>query len=216
VTLKQTQLEVEISLSWHFENMAFNAKNLQYNKEAPPFLRKLRGEYSQGDGRHNVQIPRPKTKDRLKTGDGDEDEPVIVDENGERVAREDFERMVRREQGDGAETMGDEQKPGPGKDEAQEEREETGRDSERQRVAEAGGATTLIKKRKAVKVVGGEDDDDGAMAAAASGKKISKDQASAKTTVEGDENATKRAPLKAAAAKKKGKKIKLSFDEPEG
>src|SRR3978361_481851 len=74
--------------------MAFNAKNLQYDKREPAFLRKLKGEFGGLDGRHNVQIARPK-KDRLKTGDDDEDEPVIVDELGERIEKAEFERRVK-------------------------------------------------------------------------------------------------------------------------
>src|SRR3978361_1484798 len=81
--------------------MAFNAKNLQYDKREPAFLRKLKGEFGGLDGRHNVQIARPK-KDRLKTGDDDEDEPVILDEQGERIEKEEVDRRLKG--GDEAET----------------------------------------------------------------------------------------------------------------
>src|ERR1700750_161362 len=76
--------------------MAFNAKNLNYHIREPVFLCTLKDEEGGLDGRHNVQIARPK-KDRLKTGDDDEDEPVIVDEQGDRIEKAEFERRVKGE-----------------------------------------------------------------------------------------------------------------------
>ena len=78
--------------------MAFNAKNLSYNKEDPSFLRKLKAEH--GGDRSNVQIARPK-KDRLKTGDDDEDEPTMVDEHGENLGKEEWEKMLKDEKDGG-------------------------------------------------------------------------------------------------------------------
>lgn len=179
--------------------MAFNAKNLEYNKQEPAFLRKLRGEYGGLDGRHNVQIARPK-KDRLKTGDGDEDDPVIVDEQGELVGKEEFER--RQKQGvDSTEQAG--------VDEVKDDDDATGKEqlSERQKVTEIGSSGTL-KKRKAAKVVGAEDDD-GDKEGEATSSTIEKENKKG-----GVETAAKKKDV--GAAKKKGKKIKLSFDEPEG
>ncbi len=179
--------------------MAFNAKNLHYDKNEPSFLRKLKGEFGNLDGRHNVQIARPK-KDRLKTGDDDEDEPVIIDESGETIEKTEFERRVK----------GDEEKAADGAEGGEEVAAVDGsKESERQKVAEI-GASSGAKKRKVVKVVGDVDDqvDD------LSGK-IPTQQ---RPTGASKEKTDKVAPDKkdAASSKKKAKKIKLSFDEPEG
>ena len=193
--------------------MAFNAKNLQYNKQEPAFLRKLKGEYAGQDGRQNYQAPRPK-RDRLKAGDEDDD-PLIVDEQGETVAKEEFERRMKEDEdvagtskttsdgvgvehsngvedatGGGRETSGDKQK-------------------ERQQVSEIGGAAAT-KKRKVGKIVGAEDED-GEKLPAAVGSKV----ASTSEDADGGASLPKAKDL-GATKKKKGKKIKLSFDEPDG
>lgn len=180
-------------------NMAFNSKNLHYDKQEPAFLRKLRGEYGGLDGRHNVQIARPK-KDRLKTGDGEEDEPVIVDEQGERVEKAEFERRQRE---------GDEIRKPDDVEEVKDGREGGADDgqNERQRVTEI-GTSAILKKRKAGKVVGAEGDDGDDKLGP--GAQVTKQQ--------DDGEAEAKAPKKkeSGAAKKKGKKIKLSFDDPDG
>ncbi|KAI1608182.1 hypothetical protein EDD37DRAFT_613332 [Exophiala viscosa] len=169
--------------------MAFKAKDLEYDKHEPAFLRRMRGEYGGLDGRHNVQIARPK-KDRLKTGD-DDDDPVIVDEQGELVEKSEFER--RQKQGEDHD-----QQTGP--EEVKNDDEAPGKEqpSDRQKVTEIGG----MKKRKAVRVVGAEDDDGDKVVSA-----IGKEETNGEVKVAKKKDA--------GAAKKKGKKIKLSFDEPE-
>ncbi|OAP62817.1 hypothetical protein AYL99_02044 [Fonsecaea erecta] len=181
--------------------MAFNAKNLEYNKQEPAFLRRLKGEVGGLDGRHNVQLPRPK-KDRLKTGDDDEDQPVILDERGERVEKAEFERMMKGGE-DTAKPEEGEQGGGTG---AQAEGNPGSEHLERQKVTEIGSATNA-KKRKAGKIVGGEDEDGGDVVDRAPKQKDG--------TKEKDEKppAAKTGPV---APKKKGKKIKLSFDDPDG
>ena len=176
--------------------MAFNSKNLHYDKQEPAFLRKLKGEFGNLDGRHNVQIARPK-KDRLKTGDDDEDEPVIVDEQGERIEKAEFERRVKGED--------EVDKPGTTEDShvSKAEEAESTKHIERQKVSEIGNA----KKRKVVKVVGEEEEGDrskpnNSQQQPGESSKDSADQAVA---------AKKDNPV----PKKKAKKIKLSFDEPE-
>ncbi|KEF53351.1 uncharacterized protein A1O9_10326 [Exophiala aquamarina CBS 119918] len=190
--------------------MAFNAKNLQYNKQEPAFLRRLKGEYVGQDGRQNYQAPRPK-RDRLKAGDEDDD-PVIVDEQGETVGKEAFERRMRGDDAGEVSKDGDgETRPSEGGGEGG-----TGDDgskvmamsnNERQKVTEIGGAAAL-KKRKVGKIVGGDEDlENGAgdISRSASGMK------------EGhDEIAVPKSNEPTVAKKKKGKKIKLSFDEPDG
>ncbi|EXJ78829.1 hypothetical protein A1O1_09231 [Capronia coronata CBS 617.96] len=190
--------------------MAFNAKNLEYNKQEPAFLRKLRGEFGGLDGRHNIQIARPK-KDRLKTGD-DDDDPVILDEQGERVDKAEFERRMKEDEVE-KELAGEVN--GEGEPEAQGEAERQ-KATERQRVTEIGAATGP-KKRKAVKVVGeyGEDgegdsnenhsdDNSGSHSKQVAHKKA--EESEAKPTKKKD----------SVTAKKKAKKIKLSFDDPDG
>lgn len=179
--------------------MAFNGKNLHYDKQEPAFLRKLRGEFGGLDGRHNVQIARPK-KDRLKTGDEDEDDPVIVDEQGERVEKAEFERRVREGDEPGVEEGEESPRDDPG-----EKSNET--QNERQKVAEIGSAVNA-KKRKSGKIVGGEDQD----GANPSGKD-SKPETSKRAHESDALDRKKKDPI---ASKKKGKKIKLSFDDADG
>jgi hypothetical protein len=178
--------------------MAFNAKNLEYNKQEPAFLRRLKGEFGGLDGRHNVQIARPK-KDRLKTGDDDEDDPVIVDEQGERIEKAEFERRLKGEdEGDELATTENarDSEPEPGEDAKQ---------AERQRVTEIGSAANA-KKRKAGKLVGGEGENQ---------QRESDEDDKQKRLAKGQTDKVHPARKAAAAPKKKGKKIKLSFDEPE-
>src|ERR1700761_8150159 len=177
--------------------MAFNAKNLQYNKQEPNFLRKLKGEFGGLDGRHNVQIARPK-KDRLKTGDDDEDDPVIIDEQGERIEKAEFERRVKG--GDEAVKPAAEEEV----DDARAKAGEGGTQADRQKVTEIGSSANA-KKRKVGRIVGAEEDDAGNR----SGKSLEQRGKPSK------EKTDKAAPAKdeTAAPKKKAKKIKLSFDE---
>jgi hypothetical protein len=180
--------------------MAFNAKNLQYDKNEPAFLRRLKGQFSGLDGRHNVQIARPK-KDRLNTAD-DDDDPVIVDESGETIGKDDFETRMNG---------GDRKMDGNEKEGAAAGLVGVGEVLEGDGVKPAAKQTTaeigLSKKRKAVKVIGeevGEAED----AKAATGKdNKSSDQA--------DSGANTMQKKEAGTTQKKGKKIKLSFDEPE-
>lgn len=190
--------------------MAFNAKNLQYNKQEPAFLRRLKGEYVGQDGRQNYQAPRPK-RDRLKAGDEDDD-PVIVDDQGETIGKEDFERRMRGD--DAGEDSKDDvgaTRPSEGNDEGRFGKDEpetsTVKTSERQKVTEIGGEA-VMKKRKVGKVVGGDEDLEGGardVLRSASG-----------TKGEDDEAVAPKSKDSTVAKKKRGKKIKLSFDEPDG
>jgi hypothetical protein len=164
---------------------AFNAKNLSYTKQEPSFLRKLREEH--GSDRSNVQIARP-TKNRIKTGDGDEDEPTIVDEHGETVGKDEWEQRLKEDQDqrEGEETG----EKGDGKDGVGNENGAGGaRIPERQQVTEAG----VTKKRKAGKVVGTEDGEQN----------------------EGTNDEQHDNSKKPSTTKKKKPKVKLSFDEPD-
>ena len=180
-----------------FSRMSLKAKDLTYNKEQPAFLQRLRAQH--GGDRSNVQFARPK-KDRLKTGDADEDEPTIVDEHGETVAKAEWEARLKTEHEDG-------EKAGtaavnPSDDVRGNKTADTAEAvMEKQQLAGNGAG----KKRKAAKVVTDEDFD-------------TKDGTAKAATVNGEERTSAHAETiqrPASKPKRKGKKIKLSFDEPD-
>jgi hypothetical protein len=167
---------------------AFNAKNLSYTKQEPTFLRKLREQH--GSDRSNVQIARP-TKDRIKTSDGDEDEPTIFDEHGETLGKDEWEQRLKKDQDhreEGEEGGKSDEKDGVATD----DRSGAGGDKDRRQVAEAG----VTKKRKVGKVVGAENEEQDEGRSEKQNDKIRK-------------------PSTAGTKKKKPKKVKLSFDEPD-
>jgi Domain of unknown function (DUF4604) len=174
--------------------MSFRAKDLSYNKQEPSFLRKLREEH--GGVRNNVQIARPK-KDRLKTGDADEDEPTMVDEHGESLGKNEWEEMLRKEREGGKdEAGGNGEVKASGKEESQDGGEKD-RPREKQQMAEIGAS----KKRKGVRVVDEE-------------KVADEARAESKPAItKGLES--EHQPKVPKIPKKKAKKIKLSFDEPD-
>ncbi|RVX66031.1 hypothetical protein B0A52_10118 [Exophiala mesophila] len=177
--------------------MAFNAKNLHYDKQEPAFLRRLKGQFGGDDGRHNVQIARPK-RDRLKTAD-DDDDPLIVDEQGETVAKEDYERRLKGEGGDATtEADGETSTKAPDSQQAQDA------GAERQKVTGIG--ESKAKKRKVGKIVGGDEQDE------VSGPSGVKGQDTGASSKEAENIKGQDAPV---TKKKKAKKIKLSFDEPD-
>jgi hypothetical protein len=194
--------------------MAFKAKDLEYDKHEPAFLRKLRGEYGGLDGRHNVQIARPK-KDRLKTGDGDEDEPVILDESGQIVEKSELERRLKGDADTGTDPDNQQQ---PGVEESLKDESGVGgeqqeqQQSERQKVTEI-GSLAHVKKRKAGKVVVDDEQDEAVdeKAASSSGGKNEKTITTYDNGGIKDKDTKRKDP-----PKKKGKKIKLSFDDAEG
>ena len=172
-------------------------EQLEFTKQEPVFLRKLREQY--GGPRNNAQAPRPQ-KSRLRTGDDDEDDPVIVDEEGTDVAKAEWEGMLKREkEGEGGDSavgdgVADEKEIEVVKDDAAKE-------------GQCGAEIGATKKRKVGKVVG-EDEagrDEGSKTDVKPSTSSTKDSASAATN-----NGT--APAK---TKKKAKKIKLSFDDPD-
>ena len=181
-------------------NMAFNSKNLHYDKQEPSFLRKLKGQFGEGDGRHNVQIARPK-RDRLKTAD-DDDDPLIVDEQGETVEKEEYERRLK---GEDPEELRDGISATVTEGSVFKAAEDAGQ-HERQKLSEIGGIST--KKRKVGKIVGVEEEveDQKSSAAKSAGTGVDQPQKSSNKMVVKDSTASK---------KKKAKKIKLSFDEPD-
>lgn len=187
--------------------MAFNAKNLHYDKQEPAFLRRLKGQIGGDDGRHNVQIARPK-RDRLKTADEDDD-PVIVDEQGETVGKEEYERRLKGEDADATATADSEASTkGSGAQTAQDAGQ-----ADRQKVTGIGDSKA--KKRKVGKIVGGDEQDE---VSEPSGAKRPEAEEAEKAE-KGGAPSTSSEKVKGQDApvpkKKKAKKIKLSFDEPD-
>lgn len=172
------------------------SEKLEFTKQEPAFLRKLREQH--GGPRNNVQTARPK-KDRLRT-DNVDDDPVIVDESGENVGKEEWEGMLKREKEGGVEA----EKPqeGDGADKVSlAEKERALRDG--QKVADIG----VTKKRKAVKVIGEDDvDKDADSKVAIESKDTTADEIMASKTKDAATH---------GKTKKKAKKIKLSFDDPD-
>jgi hypothetical protein len=171
-------------------------EKLAYTKQEPAFLRRLRSQH--GGPRNNVQFARP-NKARLKTGDDDgEDDPVIVDEAGEDVSRDEWERRVNAGDDEGS---GDVEGEGLGELGG---RSAVEAETKTQKVAEIGG----VKKRKVAKVVG-EGEEDGELSG-------SKGREEDRLEGDGGQDATgKKDGSKSTKSKKKAKKIKLSFDEPD-
>ena len=185
------------SRDWLCAMSGFKAKDLTYDKSQPAFLQRLRAEYS-GD-RNNVQFARP-NKSRLKTGEAEEDDPTIVDETGEGVSKEDYEEMLRREkEGDTSAPQADASDAAGRKSrvEARNHAQEGAR--EMQQVAAVGGG----KKRKVGKIVGEGVDNVEATGPEDTRTEITRDDSKKATTVE------------STKPKKKAKKVKLSFDEPQ-
>lgn len=170
------------------------SQKLEYEKQEPSFLRKLREQH--GGPRNNVQFARPKS-DRLKMGEEGDDDPVIVDETGEDVAKDAWEERLRKDK-EGA-CGGDGQEP----DEKSKLPVVPDHDASRdkQRTAEIGAA----KKRKAAKVIADEDEN----------RDAEDEQSTTASTNIGNDKAKKGPKDVPAKSKKKAKKVKLSFDDPE-
>ena len=172
--------------------MAFNAKNLHYEKQEPAFLRRLKAENT--SDRHNVSIARPR-KPRLETGD--DDGPTIVDEQGENVTDKECQDLLRGKTrgasvSEHTSTAGrpdpvpESQCPSPDKID----------DRTREPDKRHAGIDRGPKKRKQVKAVAAEPEPEGLKAE--NGSSNAKVEDEPKTNV-----------------KSKRKKIKLSFEEPD-
>ncbi|CRG84440.1 hypothetical protein PISL3812_01726 [Talaromyces islandicus] len=172
--------------------MAFNSKNLSYDRQEPAFLRKLRGESSGVDSprqeRFSQRPRKPKNKD-----DDDDDAPTYVDEEtNDTITKEDYEALLKGSEKDKSQTTLAE---GDG-DIAPGESKEPAASSEQANVADAPKAQEKMaeigsqKRKKQARVVGGDDDEVAA-----------EDEASRK------DSSSSRRP------KAKRKKVKLSFDD---
>ncbi|PGH27672.1 hypothetical protein AJ80_00687 [Polytolypa hystricis UAMH7299] len=74
--------------------MSFKAKNLSYERNEPAFLRKLRGQYGEGDRAPQQRRPvKPKSHD-------DDDEPTYVDEeSNEIISKEEYKALLEGGEG---------------------------------------------------------------------------------------------------------------------
>lgn len=169
------------------------SKDLSFNKQEPAFLRRIRESNSGHNDRHERPVARPQ-RPRDPNAD-EEDAPIYVDEGGDTLSKAEYDAMVKQTE-DGtndattAATKPDETVGGSVVGELQgTEPLASG--------AIRGGKAVLVdagvsKKRKVAKIVGGEDE----------GVK------------EGEGEVERRKPV-VKKVKKKGKPIKLSFDDDE-
>jgi len=173
-------------------------KNLSYDTSLPPFLQRLHSQNTSfSDGRHERPIARPR---RARDPDAEaDDEPTYVDEStNHTLSKEEYAELV----GGGKEDANDGEKDGgQGRDVVEGEvGEKVVGAAEKEKVAAIG----VGRKRKAGKVVGSGEDDDGGKEKPTSAHSGEKEE---KISVEGTR--------KTGGPKKKGKKIKLSFNDEE-
>lgn len=173
--------------------MAFNAKNLHYERQEPAFLRRLRSENT--SDRHNVSFARPR-KPRLE--DGDDDKPTIVDEQGENLTEKEYQDLLHGTTEDAtvSKDVSTAAKPDP-ESENQRALPDGTDDMNIEREKRHFAISNFPKKRKQVKAIGAETEPEPECS------KVECDSSDAKRD---DESETKR---------RKKKKIKLSFDDPE-
>jgi len=168
------------------------SKDLSYDSSLPPFLQRLRAQNTgygdDGDpDRHERPLARPK---KAKNPDND-DGPTFVDESGETVSKEDYEKQLRGD-AEGEEDAGNVtgELKGDGKPLASGALPSDSGPRVEHKVTDG----TATKKRKVAKVVG-EDNEDSPQ------------------TGDVEKDTTQKGPKK---PKKKAKPIKLAFDDDEG
>ena len=188
------------------------AQALEYEAQVPAFLQRMKQGHAALDGRHNVQIPRAYgargKQGRLNmTGEEGEDDPVMLDENGNMLSKDDMEALKR-------EVPDEEISP---KSESEVQPKLTG-------AVDTGGRQTrgdfddvnsgFGKKRKAIKVLGEEGGNDEAAEERTSAAPLKSLKESTKDLQQVVAQNTESAKTEVNKKAKK-KKVKLSFDEPE-
>ncbi|KAK7537864.1 hypothetical protein IWX49DRAFT_590519 [Phyllosticta citricarpa] len=138
--------------------MAFNAKNLSYDRSEPAFLRRLKGEAT-GDrdtDRHERPVARPRGRARQPGDDEDDGPTYVLEESGDALSKAEYEALLDPAHGaatgaTNATTVATSADgSGPKQEDAQQAKKKP------HLVASVGAAS---KKRKAVKI-GLDDDDD--------------------------------------------------------
>lgn len=125
------------------------SKDLSYTSDLPPFLQRLHDQKAgRGDtDRHEFQVARPKAKKNADEDDG----PTIVDESGENVSKEDFQKLGAAETvGNGV--TGSLESEEPNSSSALQDGPYEGRKA-KENVTDG----TATKKRKVGKIVGGDE-----------------------------------------------------------
>ncbi|KAK5955486.1 hypothetical protein OHC33_003125 [Knufia fluminis] len=185
---------------------------LEYSAAEPAFLRRIKAGKAALDGRHNVQIPRARGNagkgGRLDMGgDEGEDDPVMLDESGNVVTKEEIEAKDDKTEGASALEGNGDVTEGV---QAEEER--------KIKDVEGGVSSGFAKKRKAVKVIGDDEaaellngNQGGVDEHTKSLKESTKDLKDVVTTQKDD--AKKEAAASSSTKKGKRKKLKLSFDD---
>ncbi|KAI3399478.1 hypothetical protein diail_6740 [Diaporthe ilicicola] len=172
-------------------------KNLHYDQSLPPFLARLKGQHAtDADSPDPILASRRRQAKPRSASDAAEDAPLIVDDDGNVLAGVEVAA-------DGTVTANPEAEPGQGGDEDSKDGGAEGKDAGARRedkVATIGGS----KKRKLGKVVGASADDE------------QEDRSLAKEGPTRNKAATEDKTKGPAKAKKKGKKIKLSFGDDDG
>ncbi|KAK2605747.1 hypothetical protein N8I77_008562 [Diaporthe amygdali] len=186
-------------------------KNLHYDQTLPPFLARLKGQHAaDADSPDPILASRRRQAKPRSASEDAEDAPLIVDDDGNvvagvEVAADGTVNANPEEAGAGGED-GD-SKGADGDKDAGVEGKEGASAGRGDKVATIGGS----KKRKVGKVVGADVDDDEGQ----ENQGLAKEE---KASVKGqDKKAAADDKTKAPAkAKKKAKKIKLSFGDDDG
>ncbi|KAF6231549.1 hypothetical protein HO173_010301 [Letharia columbiana] len=167
--------------------MSFNAKNLSYASNEPAFLRKLRGDYGDRDSsRHERPLARPRKQ--VQEGEDNDQPTYVVEDSQDTLSKAEYEALVAADTADKDENnVLLSAKAGHVIEEAEPRKDEVAGEAApvKQAVAGIGGST----KRRLAKVVGDEGED----------------KAASEDCVSGRNSKTSRV--------KKGKKMKLSFDD---
>ncbi len=179
-------------------------KNLSYDSTLPPFLQRLQQQNTSLDDRHEYTIARPK-KSRTAEDIADDDPVFFNEETGETLTKSEWEaREVADEE---AEREREKEVKDSNDVETKEEGEGEVKDSKEKEKVAAIGAN---RKRKVGKIIGGDEEGYNEVKAPeprATVFKASNSGSSKETRTEGKKNIEK------SKSTKKGKKIKLSFDD---
>lgn len=176
--------------------MSIKSKDLSYDtSNEPAFLRRLRAQNSGQDDRHERPVARPQ---RLQKDTEDDDPTYVVEGSDETLSKAEYEALVSGKSKDNSETADGEFVGVTGESEGSEpkasgalpdvEEDEAEAERRKKRMVEAGAGS---KKRKVAKVVGADEEEGGKQ--------------------DGDE--VKQTKSVSKKAKKKGKPIKLSFED---
>jgi len=166
--------------------MSIKAKDLQYDRQEPAFLRRLKAGITAVDNDPDRQVnppPFPKKPKRLEN-DEDDGPTYVVEDSNETLTKEEYEKLVKK----GKDVGRGEKHVKLGETDGNEDVAK--KDDSNRLKQQSVHAGALSKKRKAVKIVG-------------------EDEAG-----ESEESSPAAIPKKSATAKgKKKAKIKLSFDD---